>query len=179
MTTALLIIDVQRGLCSGEYEVFDSRRVIDRINQVAGVARQVKAPVIVIQHEEPGSPMAHGAEGWKLDPDLQVQPADTHIRKTTPDSFHNTDLLAVLQALDISKLVICGLQSEFCVDSTLRRALALGFPVTLVADGHSTMDNSVLTAAQIVAHQNDTLSKMDSFGPPVRVVPAFDVQFEV
>jgi nicotinamidase-related amidase len=179
MTTALLIIDVQRGLCSGDYEVSESRRVINRINQVAGLARQAKLPVVVIQHEEPGSPMAHGAEGWKLDPELQVQPSDVYIRKTTPDSFHNTDLLAVLQTRGIKQLVVCGLQSEFCVDSTMRRALALGFPVTLVADGHSTMDNSVLTAAQIVAHQNDTLSKMDSFGPPVRVVPAFDVQFEV
>jgi nicotinamidase-related amidase len=179
MTTALLIIDVQRGLCSGEYEVVESRRVIDRINQVARVFREAKALVVVIQHEEPGSPMAHGAAGWRLDPDLQVQPGDTYIRKTTPDSFHNTDLLAVLQARGIKQLVVCGLQSEFCVDSTLRRALALGFPVTLVADGHSTMDNSVLSAAQIVAHQNDTLSKMDSFGPRVRVVPASDVQFEV
>jgi nicotinamidase-related amidase len=123
--------------------------------------------------------MAHGAEGWKLDPELQVEPDDVHIRKTTPDSFHNTDLLAELQARGIKQLVVCGLQSEFCVDSTMRRALALGFPVTLVADGHSTMDNSVLTAAQIVAHQNDTLSKMDSFGPRVRVVPASEVRFEI
>lgn len=179
MTTALLIIDVQRGLCSGEYEVFESRRVIDRINQVTRLFREVKAMVVVIQHEEPGSPMAHGAEGWKLDPDLQVRPEDTYIRKTTPDSFHNTDLRAVLQARGIKELVICGLQSEFCVDSTLRRALALGYPVILVADGHSTMDNSVLTAAQIVAHQNDTLSKMDSFGPRVRVVHAAEVRVEV
>lgn len=179
MTTALLIIDVQRALCSGEYEVLESRRVIERINQVTRVFREAMAMVVVIQHEEPGSPMAHGADGWKLDPDLQVQPGDTYIRKTTPDSFHNTDLLAVLQARGIKELVICGLQSEFCVDSTMRRALALGFPVTLVADGHSTMDNSVLTAAQIVAHQNDTLSKMDSFGPRVRVLPAAEVAIDV
>jgi nicotinamidase-related amidase len=179
MTTALLIIDVQRALCSGEYEVLESRRVIDRINQVTQGFRQARGLVVVIQHEEPGSPMAHGAEGWKLDPELQVEPDDVYIRKTTPDSFHNTELLAVLQARGANKLVVCGVQSEFCVDSTMRRALALGFPVTLVADGHSTMDNSVLSAGQIVAHQNDTLSKMNSFGPRVLVVPASEVQFEV
>jgi nicotinamidase-related amidase len=179
MTTALLIIDVQSALCSGEYEVLESRRVINRINQVSGLARQAKLPVVVIQHEESGSQMSHGAAGWKLDPDLQVQPEDVYIRKTTPDSFHNTNLLAVLEAKGIKQLVICGLQSEFCVDSTVRRALAMGYPVTLVADGHSTISNSVLSAAQIVAHQNDTLSKMDSFGPRVRVLPATDLRFEV
>ena len=179
MTTALLIIDVQRGLCSGEYEVFESRRVIQRINHVAGLARQSKLPVVVIQHEEPGSPMAHGSIGWQLDSGLQVQPSDTYIRKTTPDSFHNTGLLAELQARGIKDLVICGLQTEFCLDTTTRRALALGFAVTLVADAHSTLDNGVLSAAQIIAHHNETLGHMDSFGPRVAVVPAADVCFGV
>lgn len=75
--------------------------------------------------------------------------------------------------------VICGLQSEFCVDTTTRRALALGYPVTLVSDGHSTMDNGVLSAAQISAHHNETLVNITSFGPRVRAMPASDVRFEV
>jgi len=74
--------------------------------------------------------------------------------------------------------VICGLQSEFCVDSTTRRALALGYPVTLVSDGHSTLDNGVLTAAQISAHHNQTLATLDSYGPRVTTVLAEDVRFD-
>lgn len=178
MTTALLIIDVQNALCSGDYAAFEAKRVIDKINLVTNLVRQAKAPVIVIQHEEAGGPLAHGTEGWKLDPGLQVRPEDIYIRKTTPDSFHNTNLLAVLQARGITQLVICGLQSEYCVDTSTRRALALGYPVILVADGHTTMDNSVLTAAQISAHHNETLSHMDSFGPRVRAIAAAEVHIE-
>lgn len=175
--TALLVIDVQRALCSGPYEVFESRRVIERINLVIAAARSAGAPVVVIQHEENGSPMAFGAEGWKLDPDLLALPSDPHVRKTAPDSFHGTDLAALLDARGIRRLVICGLQSEYCVDSTTRRALALGYPVTLVADGHSTMDNGVLTAPQISAHHAATLSGIDGFGPRVTAVPAAAVRF--
>jgi nicotinamidase-related amidase len=178
MTTALLIIDVQNDLCSGQYAAFEAKRVIDRINQVISAARQAKAPVIVIQHEEPGGPMTYASDAWKLDPDLHAKPDDSYVRKTTPDSFHSTDLLAVLQAKNISKLVICGLQSEFCVDTTTRRALTLGYPVTLVADGHTTLDNKVLTAAQISAHHNEVLSSMGSFAGQARVVPAADVRFD-
>ena len=58
---------------------------------------------------------------------------------------------------------------ETCTD---RRALALGYPVTLVADGHSTVDNRVLTASQITAHHNETLSNISSFGPRAVAVPA-------
>lgn len=65
----------------------------------------------------------------------------------------------------MDRLVVCGFQSEFCVDTTTRRALALGYPVTLVADGHSTTDNGVLSAAQISAHHNATLTNIVSFGP--------------
>jgi nicotinamidase-related amidase len=178
MTTALLIIDVQRALCTGADEAFESRRVIDRINHVLGLARETGAPVFVIQHEEQGGPLEYGSDGWKLDPALNVVPSDIYVRKTATDSFHHTELHAALQARGIRKLVICGFQSEFCVDSTTRRALALGYPVTLVADGHSTVDNGVLKASQISGHHNETLRKIDSFGPRVQTLPAAEVRVE-
>ena len=178
MTTALLIIDVQQILCSGEYEAFEFKRVIDRINLVARKVREAGATVVVIQHESVGGPMDYGSEGWKLAPGLDALPTDTYVRKTATDSFHNTDLQAVLQARGVKNLVICGLQSEFCVDTTTRRALALGYPVTLISDGHSTMDNAVLSAAQISAHHNETLSNITSFGPRAKAVPASELQIE-
>jgi len=178
MTTALLIIDVQQALCSGEYEAFESQRVIDRINLVSRKARAVSAPVIIVQHESEGGPLDYGAEGWELAKGLEALPTDTYIRKKATDSFHQTELHSVLQARGIKRLVICGLQSEFCVDTTTRRALALGYPVVLVSDGHSTMDNSVLSAAQISAHHNETLANITSFGPRVDAVPASEVCIE-
>ncbi|HSN67823.1 MAG TPA: cysteine hydrolase, partial [Thermoanaerobaculia bacterium] len=62
--------------------------------------------------------------------------------------------------------------------TTTRRALALGYPVTLVADGHTTIDNGVLKAAQITAHHNETLSNITSFGPRATAVPASEVRWE-
>jgi nicotinamidase-related amidase len=177
VTTALLIIDVQQALCAGEWAVFEAARVIDRINHVTQLARIAGALVVFIQHEEAEGPMVKGSDGWQLDSRLHEQPADLYVRKQTCDSFHNTDLQALLQAQGIRKLIACGLQSEFCVDSTVRRALALGYPVTLVEDGHSTMDSGGLTAAQITAHHNTTLSNMQSFGTRVQVIPADQVRF--
>lgn len=177
MNTALLIIDVQQALCSGEYAAFESIRVIERINQVADKARKAGVPVFVIQHESPGGPLEHGTRGWQLADGLVTQPSDLFVRKTATDSFHNTELHALLQARGITQLAICGLQSEFCVDTTTRRALALGYPVLLIADGHSTIDNGVLSAAQISAHHNVTLSNITSFGPRARAIPASKIEF--
>jgi nicotinamidase-related amidase len=70
----------------------------------------------------------------------------------------------------VTDLVICGMETEFCVDTTTRQALALGYPVVLVADAHTTERNEHLSAAQIIRHHNNTLSNITSFGPGVRAI---------
>ena len=74
--------------------------------------------------------------------------------------------------------MVCGLQSDFCVDSTTRRALALGYPVTLVSDAHSTVDNGILSAPQIVAHHSRTLSNIESFDVRATLCASPDVRFD-
>jgi nicotinamidase-related amidase len=177
MKSALLVIDVQAGLCTGEYAAFEAERVIERINSVARKARAVSAPVVFIQHQSEDGVLNYGSAGWRLAPGLEVLPGDLHVHKKTTDSFHQTELGRVLQELGISELVVCGLQSEFCVDTTVRRALALGYPVVLVKDGHSTMDNAVLKADQISRHHTCTLENIESFGVRARAVAASEVAF--
>jgi nicotinamidase-related amidase len=177
MSTVLLVIDVQQALCSGEYAAFDIGRVIDRINLLMAAARTAAAPVILVQHEEEHGLLRHGTPGWQLAEGLALQPDDTRIRKTTPDSFNRTELQALLQQRGVTRLAVCGLQSDFCVDTTVRRALALGYEVSLAADAHSTLDNGVLSAAQIIAHHNTTLGNIESFGPRAVITPAGEIRF--
>ena len=178
MTTALLIIDVQHALCHGEYAAFEAERVISKINEVSRRVRDAGELVVVIQHESPDDPLVHGSTGWQLAPGLATAESDVFVRKTATDSFHLTALHEILQQRGITQLIVCGMQSEFCVDTTVRRALALGYPVTLVADGHTTLDNGTLKAAQISAHHNETLANITSFGPRVVAVPAAEVKPE-
>ena len=178
MSTALLIIDVQQALCSGVGEVFEAARVIESINLAAAKARAARVLVVLIQHETDEGAFVYGSPGWQLADGLGVEPSDVRIRKRAPDSFHRTELKDLLDQHSIEQVVICGLQSDFCIDTTTRRALALGYPVVLVADGHSTADNCVLSAAQISAHHNETLASITSFGPRVTLVPARELQIE-
>jgi nicotinamidase-related amidase len=173
----LVVIDVQHALCTGAEAAFDVIGVIERINAVGAKARAGGAPVVLIQHEEADGSFKFGSDGWQLATGLATLPEDLRVRKTTPDSFHLTELGALLQARGVTHLVICGLQTDFCVDTTVRRALGLGYEVVLVADAHSTLDNGVLSAAQIIAHHNITLSHMTSFGPRARLTFAEEVIF--
>lgn len=175
MKTALLIIDMQQGLCEGEGRAYASDEVIARINRVAARQRAIDAPVIFIQHESTAGYLEHGTREWQLADGLELQPGDLRVRKKTPDAFLNTDLEALLRARGVEELVICGMHTEFCVDTTTRRALALGYPVTLVADAHTSAGNAVLSAPQVIAHHNATLTHITSFGPRVRAVNSADV----
>lgn len=174
MTRALLIIDVQQGLCEGEGAAWDCAGVIARINRVAAHARASGVPVVFIQHEN-AADLAHGSRAWQLADGLLAETDDLYVRKTTPDSFLRTDLQAQLSARGVSELIVCGMHTEFCVDTTTRRALALGYPVTLVADAHTSAGNAVLTPQQVIAHHNATLTNISSFGPRVRAVLCDDL----
>lgn len=178
MNTAVLVIDVQQGLCEGDGAAFEASQTITRINQVSAKARAAGRPVIFIQHESVSGYLEHGSADWQLAHGLEALPTDLRVRKTAADSFHRTTLQELLQQHDITELAICGMHTEFCVDTTTRRALALGYPVTLVEDAHTSAGNAALSAPQVIAHHNITLSNIESFGPRVRLVDAANLRFD-
>lgn len=176
MSTAVLVIDVQQGLCEGEGAAWQSAGIIARINTVTEKARAVGALVVFIQHESTAGYLEHGSREWQLADGLHAAPTDVRLRKTTPDSFHRTELGELLTRHAVTDLVICGMHTEFCVDTTTRRALALGYPVVLVADAHTSAGNAHLSPAQVIQHHNDTLTNITSFGPRVRAIATADLR---
>ncbi len=176
MTTALLIIDVQQGLCEGEGRAFESDEVIARINRVAAQVRSAGWPVVFVQHESTSGYLTHGSRKWQLAHGLLAAAGDLRVRKTTPDAFQGTDLDALLKARGVRELIVCGMHTEFCVDTTIRRALAMGYPVTLVSDAHTSAGNAVLTPRLVIEHHNATLTNISSFGPRVLAVASADLQ---
>ena len=176
MHTAVLVIDVQQGLCEGEGAAFDCDGTIFRINLVTRKARAAGALVIFIQHESTTAYLEHGSHAWQFAKGLEVDPTDARIRKTTPDAFLRTELEGVLRSHGVHNVIVCGMHSEFCVDTTTRRALALGFPVLLVADGHTSSGNAAISAQQVIAHHNATLTNISSFGTRAQAVTADNIK---
>jgi nicotinamidase-related amidase len=156
--TALLIIDVQVGMFLEENPVHNGKQLLENIKNLITKAREVNTPIFFIQHSEPaGEQLEYGTKEWEIHPDISPMESDIVLQKTTPDSFYNTILEEELKKRFINHLVITGIQTDLCVDTTTRRAFSMGYGITLVADGHSTWGSGELSAQQIIHHHNQVL----------------------
>ncbi|NWJ46783.1 MAG: cysteine hydrolase [Chloroflexi bacterium] len=158
--TALLVIDVQVGMFSDPaYPPYQGEALLANLSILIEKARSAGVPVIFIQHSDssPEEPLWHENEGWQIHPAIAPRPGEAVVHKKTPDSFYETTLQLELEGLGIKHLVIAGMQTEFCVDTTTRQAFSRGYKITLVKDAHSTFDTFYLTAAQIINHHNNVL----------------------
>jgi nicotinamidase-related amidase len=156
--TALLVIDVQMGMYEESDPVYRGEALLETIGGLIAKARAAGVPVIYVQHSgSEGHPLHPQAPGWPLHPAIAPLEGELVIHKHDPDSFQETDLQRELEARGIERLVVAGIQTEFCVDTTCRRAYSLGYDVTLVQDGHSTWDSQEFRAPQIIAHHNRVL----------------------
>jgi nicotinamidase-related amidase len=175
LKSALLIIDVQNGLFLGNPPA-EAELVIDRINELSKRARDEGVPVVFVQHEQAQGELLYGSHSWELHADLIRVDGDLKLRKTTPDAFLGTELEAKLRSLRIDSLIVCGYASEFCVDTTVRRAAALGFAVIIAADAHTTHDKQHLAGVAIRDHHNATLTQISSFSVPISAQNAAEIK---
>ena len=172
---ALLVIDVQLGMFGSPQlpPVHDPDKLLSVLAGVIARAREAGVRTIYVQHcGGKESPLQEGTPPWQIHPAIQPRNGELVIKKRFSDSFQQTDLHKVLQADSIGRLFMVGIQTDFCVDTTCRRAFSLGYAVVLVEDGHSTWGNGVLTAEQIIAHHNRTLGS--SFVKLVRADSLFE-----
>ena len=170
MNIALIIIDMQVGLFENTLR-FDSDGVIQRINAISKTIRGIGGTIIFIQHEDEGA-LTLGSNGWEILSNLVREENDLIIRKQACDSFYKTNLAETLNQHGITKLIIAGCATDFCVDTTIRAAASRDYEVTVVKDGHTTADRPHLKAEQIIQHHNYVWKNLILPSRRVRVLTA-------
>ena len=175
MKTALLIVDVQVGLVELMPRELQAS-VLANIAALLARARSSGMKVVFIQHHGPkGHPLEVNTSGWAIHPSILPREGEPVIRKQASDSFFETTLTEELDNSGVKRLIIAGGMTEYCIDTTCRRAVTLGYDVTLVGDGHLTRDTPVLTASQVVAHHNLVLDEFSAAGHTIKVKAAAQV----
>ena len=174
--TALMVIDMQRGVVGDAFEV---DRVIDNINALVDRARTANVPVIWVQHAS--EELVEGSEPWQYVEELQRADGEPLVHKCFGDSFEETDLESILAERHVGHLVVTGAQTDACIRSTLHGALARGYDATLVADAHTTEDmrpwGAPIGPADAIAYTNLYWSFTNAPGRSGITSPTADVTF--
>ena len=172
--SALVVIDMQEGLFRGPVSPYRADAVLANIRRLIDDARRAEVPVFFIRHTGPdGSPFSAQSPLTHLLLELNVDvEQDSVIIKKYPSCFRDTRLVPQLRERAVKQLVIVGMKSEFCVDTTCRAAPELGFSTVLISDAHTTVDNENLSARDIIDHHNRTLA-----GPFVTLSTTVDWRF--
>lgn len=164
LTQVLLVIDMQTGLWD---ETAEADRILTVVLGLVARARAAGVPIVWVVDDNVTPPDLHPG----LDPG-----DDAVVHKRFADAFLDTGLGAALAALGATDLTICGFHTDFCVDTTVRRAAQEGFAVMLAADAHGAFDRPGLPAASVVAHHTAVLANLAARG---RIVarPAAQITF--
>lgn len=151
MNPALLIIDIQNDYFpGGAMELVGSPQAGAQAARLLQVFRRKKLPVVHMQHvsTRPGATFfLPGTEGVEINECAAPSRDETVIQKHYPNSFRETPLLEHLRSREVTQLVIAGMMTQMCVDSTTRAAADLGFQCRLAQDACATRSLSFGGAA--------------------------------
>jgi nicotinamidase-related amidase len=158
MKTALILIDIQNDYFpGGKMELRGSVEASACAKRLLSFFRETKRHVIHIQHINirPGSTFFLPAtDGVEIHKNVAPLPGETVVQKNFPNSFRDTALLGHLEKDGIKDLVIAGMMTHMCVDSTTRAAFDYGFKCTVVADACATRSLSFGSSVIPADHVN-------------------------
>ncbi|MBI4776607.1 MAG: isochorismatase family protein [Deltaproteobacteria bacterium] len=154
--TALLVIDMQKNFAWAAGDIVRAvRRIVD-------TCRKREIPVIFSRHghQHPerdggmierwwGHLLEYGSDPWRFLDDIQPRPDETIIEKNRYSAFHGTDLDGRLRALGIEDLVITGVLTNCCCETTARDGFMLDYRIFFVADATAAADEELHTASLI------------------------------
>ena len=145
---ALLIIDVQNDYFpGGKCELSGPEKALENIVSVLRLFRKAGLPVIHVRHVNTRPDACFflpGTDGVKIHTGLTPLPGEDVLVKHAPNSFYRTGLADLLRAKKVDELVVCGMMTHMCIDTTVRAAWDHQIPVTLLYDACATKDLSVM-----------------------------------
>ena len=156
MKKALLIVDVQNDYFpDGKCRLHKPEEALNTIKGLLKSFREQNLPAIYVQHVSTMQAdfFIPNTEGVQIHKDIKPLDTEAVIVKHYPNSFYETDLHNELMKNEVTELVVCGMMTHMCIDTTIRAAKDYGYKITLISDGCATKDlewNGVTLPASLI-----------------------------
>ena len=150
----LLVIDMQKGLVDEDLYAFDT--FLDRTVRLVDCARKKSVEVIFVQHDAgPDSGMSEGDEAFEIIDQIAPKEGEKVFIKTINSCFGSKDFKQYLKQQKDKRLMIIGLQTNYCIDATVKSAFERGYTVIIPEGTNSTFDNDYMTGETTYRYYNE------------------------
>lgn len=154
----LLVIDTQK-LITNE-RLFEFNRFVTNVKELISKARENNIEVIYVRHDDgQGQELTKGTDGFEIYEKFQPRDDEKIFDKTVNSAFKDTGLLEYLKDKKVKDIIITGLQTDFCIDATVKCGFEHGFKVIVPAYANTTVDNKFMTGEESYRYYNEFMWK--------------------
>lgn len=149
ISDALLIIDLQNGVCTnGKDSLHDLSSLTNLVNNLIEKYQKNRLPIIFIQHSD--DDLVMNSKSWEIYSEIAAVPDAFYIKKTHANSFYKTNLQELLTDLSAHSIEICGAQTQFCIDATIKVAHNLSYEISMKKNASTTYNNDFMSAENTI-----------------------------
>ena len=150
----LLVVDTQEMIVTKDlyqYEAF-----VMNVTKLLYTARENQIEVIYVRHDD-GYELTKGAEGFDIFDAFAPEAGEKIFDKHVNSAFKESGLLEYLQSKMEKQVMIVGLQTDYCIDATIKCGFEHGLEMIVPAYGNTTLDNEFMTGEQSYHYYNDKM----------------------
>lgn len=150
----LLVVDTQK-LITNE-KLYNFNAFVSNVEKIISEARKNDIEIIYIRHDDgPGSELTKGTDGFEVYEKFQPISNEKIFDKKVNSAFKGTGLLEYLMDREEKDIIIVGIQTDLCVDATIKCGFEHGFNMIVPAYANTTVDNKFMSAEQTYKYYNE------------------------
>ena len=152
----VLVIDIQKGIT--DERLYHFSEFINNTRKIIATARKNSVEVIYVQHDDgPGTGFSVGDEEFEIAEQVMPEEGERRYIKEINSCFGNRELVSYLEEKKESTLMIVGLQTNFCIDATIKSAFERGYKIIIPEGTNSTFDNDYMDKETTYRYYNEMM----------------------
>ena len=150
----LLVVDTQKLITNDNLYNFST--FVGNVKTLITCARDNNVEVIYIRHDDgPTCELTKGTEGFEIFEEFKPMNGEKIFDKDVNSAFKGTGLLEYLKEKNEIDVIIVGLQTDYCIDATIKCGFEHGFNIIVPKYANTTVDNSFMTAEESYKYYNE------------------------
>lgn len=150
----LLVVDTQKLIVNEKLYAFEE--FVSNVKTLINVARKNEVEVIYVRHDDGvGEELTIGNVGFEIYQAFAPKNGERVFDKCVNSAFRDTGLLTYLRDKGEEEIVVVGLQTDYCMDATIKCGFEHGFHMIVPAYGNTTVDNEFMSGKQSYEYYNE------------------------